>query len=387
MKIQFLNTAKKFAAGQEILTEFEQQPPAFATLPNEQATHISAIETFARANRTWRHIIIIGIGGSSLPARTLIDALGNSKREFYFLENVDPAAANQILANINWKKTLVLVISKSGNTLETIANFFVVKKYLGKSWQQQTVFLTNAEKGFLHKFADQENVQIFAIPAEIGGRFSIFSPVGLLPAALAGIDLQKLLSGTKKADAKQAFQFAKIQAAEFRRGKNISVFCVYRDNLKSLTQWYEQLLAESIGKNSKIGITPSPAVGAIDQHSKLQLWRDGPADKFYIFVGTQNFGTDLKITNPEKEFSFLKNKTFAEVLRAEFLATTKSLAEKKRPLAIFDFAKIGPAELGEFLQFWMLEVYFLAKILNVNFANQPGVERGKVLARKRLGGN
>ncbi|MCF7845923.1 MAG: hypothetical protein K9L85_01670 [Candidatus Peribacteraceae bacterium] len=382
MKIEFRNITKQ-PPNRKILAEFKKNPPPFSDLPNHSFAEISK---FAQ-NQKHKQILLIGIGGSSLPARTLVEALGKSEREFYFLENVDPDQAQKIFAKINWRKVLVIVISKSGDTLETLANFFVVKKLLGKSWRKLTVFLTDARKGFLGDLAKREKVPVFEIPETVGGRFSVFSAVGLLPAALAGVDLKKLLNGAQKTNPTQALAFAQAQANEFRKGKNISVFCVYANALAALGQWYEQLLAESLGKNSRVGLTPSPAVGAIDQHSKLQLWHDGPADKFFIFIGAQKFGEDFAIPNPPSEFGFLKNDSLAGILRAEFKATTKSLAEKKRSLAIFDFVKIAAGELGELLQFWMLVVYFLAKLLKVNYANQPGVERGKVLARKKLSGN
>ena len=382
MKIDFKNVARK-SADKKILAAFRKNPPGFFDLPKNDFVEILK---FARAEKS-RQILLIGIGGSSLPARTLVDALGDSKREFYFLENVDPAAAGKIFGKINWSKVLVIVVSKSGGTLETLANFFVVRKFLGKNWSRQTVFLTDAKKGFLRELAKREKIKTFAIPENVGGRFSIFTPVGLLPAALAGANLGKILSGARKADPRKALEFAQIHAAQFRRGKNISVFCAYSNALESLAKWFEQLLAESLGKNSKVGITPAPAVGAIDQHSKLQLWTSGPADKFFIFVGARNPGKDFAIPTPPAEFEFLRGKKIGDILRAEFLATTKTLDEKKRPLAIFDFAEIEPEILGEFLQFWMLEIYFLAKILGVNFADQPGVERGKILARKALSRN
>ena len=382
MKITFKNLARQ-KVDAKILADFRKNPPAFCELPNSD---FAEIEKFARATKS-REILVIGIGGSSLPARTLVDALGNSKREFYFLENVDPDAAARIFAKIDWKKVLVVVVSKSGGTLETLANFFVARKFLGRNWSRRTVFLTDAKKGFLRELAEKEKVAAFAIPEKVGGRFSIFSPVGLLPAALAGANLRKILDGAKKADPRKALEFAQIHAAEFRRGKNISVFCVYSAALESLAKWFEQLLAESLGKNSKVGPTPAPAVGAIDQHSKLQLWSDGPADKFFIFVGARNFGKNFAIPTPPPELKFLRGKKLGDILRAEFAATTQSLAEKKRPLAIFDFAEIDAEIVGEFLQFWMLEIYFLARILGVNFADQPGVERGKILARKALSRN
>ncbi|MFH0834642.1 MAG: glucose-6-phosphate isomerase [Patescibacteria group bacterium] len=382
MQIRFANLPP-IKLDQKIWTEFKKNPPAFCDLLNSD---FAEILKFAKSCKN-RQIIVIGIGGSSLPARALVEALGNAKREFYFLENVDPIAAGKIFVKIDWGKVLVLVASKSGGTLETLANFFVVQKFLGKSWAKQTIFLTDPQKSFLREIAVKEKVRMFAIPAKVGGRFSIFSPVGLLPAALAGIDLAKLLSGAHKTDPKKALAFAQLHAREFKKGKNIAVFCVYANALEALAKWFEQLLAESIGKNSRVGITPAVAVGAIDQHSKLQLWHDGPADKFFIFVGAQKFAQDFRIPKMPKEFAFLKNDSLGTILRAEFLATAESLSEKKRPVALFDLPKIDAEILGEFLQFWMFEIYFLAQILGVNFADQPGVERGKILARKRLARN
>ena len=382
MQITFKNLSRP-KLDQKISAGLKKNPPGFFDLPKSDSREILR---FAKSCKN-KQILIIGIGGSSLPARTLIDFGKQTQREFYFLENVDPTEAQRIFRQIDFKKVLVLVVSKSGGTLETLANFFVVKKLLGQNWSKQTVFLTDPKKGFLYDLAQKEKVRTFAIPENVGGRFSIFTPVGLLPAALAGIDLQKLLQGAQKTDPKKALEFAQMQAQEFKRGKNIAVFCVYLNQLESLSKWFEQILAESIGKNSKVGITPAPAIGAIDQHSKLQLWTSGPNDKFYIFAGVQKFERDFKIPQPPAELSFLKNKSLGQILRAEFLATSQSLVEKKRPIALFDFEKIGPAELGEFLQFWMLEVYFLAQILQVNFADQPGVERGKILAKKRLARN
>jgi glucose-6-phosphate isomerase len=378
VKIKFSNIAQP-TLNSKILAKFKKNPPAFWDLPKK---NFSEISKFAKANKKWQQILIIGIGGSSLPAQTLTTALsGKNSPKFYFLENLDPAAAAKIFAEIEWSKTLVLVISKSCGTLETLANFFVVQKLLGSSWRNQVIIITDPEKGFLHELAKKEKLTTFEIPAEIGGRFSVLSNVGLLPATLAGANLGKLLASARKADARKALNFAQLQAAEFRRDKNITTFCVYADALKSFAKWWEQLLAESIGKSSKIGITPEIAVGATDQHSKLQLWTNGPNDKFFTFLGVQNFGKDFKIPNPPKDFGFLKNKSMQQILQAEFLATTKSLVEQKRPLVILEIEKINEESLGELAQFWMLEVYFLGKILGVNPFDQPGVERGKVLTR------
>ena len=382
MNTRFSNISKKIPSNSKTFSEFQKNPPVFFNLPSQDCTEI---EKFARANRKWKQILILGIGGSSLPPRTLISALAKKDSpEFYFLDNLDGDKAARIFERLDWKNTLVIVIAKSGNTLETLANFFVVRKFLGKNWRQQIVAITDPERGFLRGLAKQEKFVTFEVPREIGGRFSIFSNVGFLPAALAKVNLRKLLKGAAAANAGKAFEFAGIQAAEFRRGKNISAFCIYSNTLEFLAKWWEQLLAESIGKNSRVGITPTIAIGATAQHSLLQLWMDGPNDKFFIFTRVKNSATDFKIPNPSSEFQFLRGKSFTKILAAEFAATVKSLAEKKYALATFEIPQIDEFEIGKLLQFWMLEVYFLGKILKVNPFNQPGIERGKILARKIL---
>ena len=381
MQIKFTNTSKKIPSNTKIFSEFQKSPPAFFNLPSQD---FAEVEKFAHANRKWRQILILGIGGSALPAQTLIHVLAKVPLKFYFLDNLDAEKAARIFGKLDWKNTLVIVITKSGETLETLANFFVVKQKLGKNWRKQVVTITDSDSGFLRKLATREKLTAFEIPRETGGRFSIFSNAGLLPAAIAGANLRKLLKGAAAARVKKTFEFAEIQAAKFRHGKNISTFCVYSNALESLAKWWEQLLAESIGKSSKIGITPEIAVGATAQHSLLQLWMDGPNDKFFIFTHVKNSTADLKIPNPSDEFKFLRGKSMQQILSAEFAATVKSLEGKKRALATFEIPRIDEFEIGRLLQFWMLEVYFLGKILKVNPLDQPGVERGKILARKLL---
>ncbi|MBU1089715.1 glucose-6-phosphate isomerase [Patescibacteria group bacterium] len=399
MKIQFYNLARPVTDARLFLN-FQKNPPAFATLVNPRdlpadrqgISRVNSVGKFARANRKWRQILILGIGGSTLPAQVLIRTLARinlgarseAAPEFFFLDNLDAEKTARIFGKLDWKKTLAIVITKSGGTLETLANFFVVKQKLGKNWRKQIVAITDADSGFLRKLATREKLSAFEISREVGGRFSIFSNVGLLPAALAGVNLRKLLAGAAATETREAFVFAGIHAAEFRRGKNISTFCVYSAALESLAKWWEQLLAESIGKNSRVGITPEIAVGATAQHSLLQLWADGPDDKFFIFAGVQNPKTDFKIPHPSSEFKFLQGKSMQQILRAEFEATVKSLVEKKRALATFEIPQSTEFEIGKLLQFWMLEVYFLGKLLGVNPLDQPGVERGKILARKLL---
>lgn len=380
MQIQFLNIPKSTSKLKLVWQDFAKNSPAF-----------TSIQDFSpKLNKRWKNILVLGIGGSSLGAQALISGLrikDKGERIIHFLDNLDPDEISVTFKSLNWKKTLVLVISKSGSTLETIAQFLIVKAKLGKNWRAQAIFITDPGRNFLRDLAAKEKVLCFDVPEKIGGRYSVFTNVGLVPAALTNVNIPELLNGAKTVQSRSAFEFAKIHAAEYKRGRNITVFCPYSSQLKKLGEWYAQLLAESVGKNSKIGITPEVSLGATDQHSKLQLWMEGPADKFFIFLNIQKFEQDLKIPNPPAEFNYLKNKSLAQVLQTEFEATTQALTEKKRPLVKITLPKLDAHTLGHLMQFFMLEVYFLGKILSIDPFNQPGVERGKVLAKKALARN
>jgi len=384
--LRFRNSPKKIPAAAKVWEKFEKNPPAFAALPKQK---LNAIRDWSKGERKkWKHILVLGIGGSTLGGQALIQALAHSsKPKVYFLDNLDPLHTNLLFKKLHWKKTLVLVITKSGDTLETIAQFFVVKQKLGKGWRKHIVAITDSKKGFLRELAEKEKLTSFSVPNDVGGRFSVLSEVGLIPAALAGVKVKDLLQGAAAVNPREAFEFAKLHAAAYRKGKNITVFCPYSYRLRSLGEWYAQLLAESVGKSAKVGITPEVSIGAADQHSKLQLWSDGPNDKFFIFLKVEDFGVNHLLPEVSKEFSHLVGKAFLEILHAEFEATTQALSEKQRSLAIWNLPNLKAETLGYLLQFFMLEVAFLGEILGVNPYNQPGVERGKVLARKRLSGN
>lgn len=403
---RFRNTKNPSAKNTRVWQNFLANPPASAkatvgrpAFPELLNQNLNKLEKWSKTERKkWKHILVLGIGGSSLGAQALISALaqppceGGSPRlagagGFYFLDNLDPVETSSVFEKLNWKKTLVLVITKSGGTLETLAQFSIVKKELGQNWKKQIIVITDPQKGFLRELAQKEKLSSFDVPPEVGGRYSVLSNVGLVPAALSGISVEKLLKGANQVKAKQAFEFAKIQAAEYRKGRNITIFCPYSSQLKKLGEWYAQLLAESIGKNLKTGITPEVSIGATDQHSKLQLWSDGPNDKFFIFLKVKKFSKDIKNSKTSVEPKFIAGKTFSEILNAECEATIKSLSEKKRPIVKIEIPEINEESLGYLLYFFQLQVAFLGQILGVNPFDQPGVERGKILAQKQLSRN
>lgn len=378
-------TAVDFAA---VWRRFQGGVPAFAELPSGDTR---ALERFARTARTaWDHVLVLGIGGSSLGAQAVIEgvvgAFDATRRRpaVHFLDNVDPVETHALLRALPLRRTLVVVVTKSGSTLETLATFFIVREKLGKSWRKHVVVVTDPKEGFLRQLAESEQLPAFPIPPEVGGRFSVLSACGLLPAALAGVKIRELLAGAREVQAIEAFNFALVHAELFAQGRPITVFCPYAGNLRKLGEWYSQLLAESLGKSARVGFTPEVSIGATDQHSKLQLWSDGPDDKFYLFFGVETFARDIALPTPPKEFAHLQKKSLGDILSAEFAGTVTALREKQRPLAEFHIADLSPRTLGYLLHFFMLEVAFLGEILGVNPYDQPGVERGKIVTKEFL---
>ncbi len=369
---------------ESIWRDFQASPPGFTSLPVKDYTEL---KKFTRSQKgKWESVLVLGIGGSSLGGEALVAALGKTKLAVHFLANIDPAEFACTTRQLNLKKTLIIIISKSGGTLETIANFLAIRPKLNKAWQKQVVVITSSNEGYLHQLAKREKLTTFNIPPDVGGRYSVLSPVGLLPAALAGVSIDELLKGAREVDGPDAFLFALTHAELYRRGHSVTVFCPYAQSLQKLGEWYAQLLAESVGKSAIVGITPEVSTGATDQHSKLQLWVDGPADKFFIFLGVKKFATDVKIKTAPSAFAYLKGKSLSQILHAELAGTVQALSEQGRPLAVFDLPEISARTLGYLLYFFELEVAFLGHALGVDPYDQPGVERGKELTRRRLQG-
>jgi glucose-6-phosphate isomerase len=364
------------------LQAFQAEPPAFTELRYQD---LRAIKKFAReARANFEGVIVLGIGGSALGGQALVEALGKSKLPIHFLDNADPDQLAAMLRKVRLKKTLLLVISKSGGTLETLASFFYLRPKLGKNWQKQVVVITDPKVGYLRKLAQRERLTSFEIPPEVGGRYSVLSPVGLVPAALAGIRIEDLLFGAQEVDLADAYLHALVHAELFKQGQNITVFCPYSSKLKRLGEWYAQLLAESLGKKPEVGLTPEVSLGATDQHSKLQLWMQGPPDKFFIFLGLQKYGQDFLLKDLPTKFSHLRRRSLGEIMNAEFEGTLAALSEAGRNLAAWDLPEVSPRTLGHLLYFFECEVVLMGALLGVDPFTQPGVERGKVLTRKRL---
>lgn len=394
---------KKISSNQtfeKLLKQIQKRNQGFYKTVNDKKL-IKEINDFEKKIRNkYKHIVVLGIGGSALGTAALSQSfkhlyeneLVKSKYpKLYILDNIDPTMISELEDIIDYSKTLFIVATKSGSTAETGTQYFYFRercKRLKLKIKDHFVLITGEQKTFLRETALKENIKIFDIPENICGRFSVFSNISLLPAKLIGIDISKLIKGAKKDTRNIAFQLAKIQYALSRKGKIINILMPYSQNLIGLTNWYRQLLAESIGKNLRTGITPVSALGVTDQHSQLQLYADGPNDKLIIFIETKKFKKEVIIPNPypeNKGLNFLnKHLTFNELIDIEKNSTITSLTKKHKPSIKISIDLINEESIGELLMMFMWSVAFLGELFKINTFNQPGVEMSKSLTKKAI---
>ena len=381
-----------------------------ATMQTQQVEIIEYANTVARK---FENFVVLGIGGSALGPLAVHQALNHyyynelpsEKRghrpRFYVMDNIDPVRFTELLQILDPRKTLFNVISKSGNTSETMAQFLIVRDTLrrvcGDSYAEHIVVTTDKEKGNLLPLALKEGYKRFVIPAGVGGRFSELTPVGLLAAAICGIDIHQLLEGALAMDqwirdskgviSNPAQLRATLAHLSWQKGKNISVFMPYADGLKTMADWYAQLWAESLGKRFDrqgqvvhVGQTPVKALGVTDQHSQVQLYVEGPDDKVITFVTVEKFKEtqlipiDLEL--PE-DIKFLGGRTLEELLFAEQKATEYALTLAGRQHQKITLPTLDAYNVGQLLLLLEWETAYIGELLNINAFNQPGVEEGK----------
>jgi glucose-6-phosphate isomerase len=388
----------------------------------DQAATVREIKTFAEGlGQAHDHVLVLGIGGSALGTKALLNALrrpawnelDDEGRDFFprltVLENVDPISVNAALARIDPRRVLVNVISKSGGTAETMAQYLVVRGWLedalGAAASRHIVFTTDPEHGALRELAGREGIATLSVPPDVGGRFSVLSPVGLLPAALVGIDIGGLLSGAGEAlrraehdDLLQnpaALYAALHWAADTDLGARIHVLMPYTDRLREFAEWYRQLWAESLGKRVNragkvvnVGPTPVAAVGATDQHSQVQLFMEGPYDKVITFVSLDQFPEDLPIPGREDlppDLAYLPGHTMGELLTAEYRATSAALAQMGRMSCTLRLPDLSAATVGEAIMFFQIATGYAGIWYGIDPFDQPGVELGKRLTYAAMG--
>ena len=377
-------------------------------------------QAFARSVRDrFRDVVVLGIGGSALgpiALRTALrapawNALTEGERgglpRLHVLDNVDPPTIAALLGRLDLRRALFVVTSKSGGTAETMAQYLVVRDRLERTVgageaRQHLVFVTDPEKGALRALARAEGVPALDVPPNVGGRFSVLSPVGLLPAALIGIDIRALLDGA--ADAAQrcvsgvltdnlAGCYAVLQwLAHTRHGKAMHVLMPYSDPLRDFAAWFVQLWAESLGKirpdGTSVGPTPIAALGATDQHSQVQLFMEGPADKTVTFVAVEDRGDDVVIPAAGRgiaELGYLGGHTLGELISVEQRATAGALARRGRPNMTLRVDRVDAWHVGGLIMLFELATAYAGQLYGVNAFDQPGVELGKQFAYAMLG--
>jgi len=384
---------------EKFLKNIEKRNQGFYKIIDDKK-EFEKIETLAKKlKNNFNHFIVLGIGGSALGTICLKNALKPLDHEKLFvIDNVDPDFIKEIENKIDIKKTLFIVVSKSGDTLETLSQFFYFQKKITDQKldvKKHFIFITDSEKGYLRDLAKKENYETLDVPSNVGGRFSILTAVSLFPAALIGIDIKRIITGAKKMrdkflekDSKKnlPFSLANTQYTFYKKGFKTNVLFPYSNSLSSFSDWVRQLVCESTGKkldNKRkrvfTGITIVPALGATDQHAQSQLFHEGPNDKLIIFFEIEKFKNTIKIPNKN-----LKNITFNELINIEKSSTEKSLKNSHRPTLTIKLDKISEETLGELFMLFEGATAFLGEFLNINAFNQPGVEHSKKLTKQAI---
>ncbi len=372
---------------QEII---EQSNPVFALSLDQK--ELEKFKELANKIKKYSHILLLGVGGSSLGAKTIC-AL-NPQNKIEFLESIDPQTIATTLKKIQLKECFFLVISKSGETVETICQSLILIAQLKQinfeteDFSSRFLFITSSKQSSLAKIANQINAPIIDHPANIGGRYSVFSVVGILPALIADLNVEEFQLGAKNAiddfiNDKRISEACAIQIELYERGFCNNVFMPYIDILKNFTDWYRQLLAESLGKNC-YGATPINSMGTVDQHSQLQLYLEGKYNKFFTFISKKNNQYDFTITDLEHCKTLFGGKNLSQILEIEKNTTIEVLHHKKLPIRNFEFYEINERAMGALMMQMFLEIVNIAYANKINPFDQPAVELRKDLAKQIL---
>jgi len=380
----------------------ESEDIGFFRLPQDRRL-LARCESLFNKFHHKKYFIHVGIGGSALGTEMLLSALGQSRNvKFTFINNIDPDDLSRKLDDINLHEALIYVVSKSGTTAETVAAMsIIIQKFknLGiteSEYNDYFVFCTDPQKGELRKISGQWDIETLEIPANVGGRFSVLTPVGLFPSLFAGINVLGLLEGAEKIKphlfnkdkAQDFFELAQWIKALHDEGVQQTVMMPYSSLLREYSSWFVQLWAESLGKDDK-GLTPIPAFGATDQHSQMQLFMEGPHDKILMILEVEKFHSDFSLKNDVKSESFKNLSPFklSDLMKAELEGTLTALEENKRHVVQIKLPILNEDSLGQLILFAECLTVIVGEFLQVNPFNQPGVEAGKKYANSWLKAN
>lgn len=382
----------------------------FLATPFMAALEKNLAELEAGYLKGFKHMLLLGIGGSALGARALQKAFapgqdlpGHTGKSLWILDNVDPVSLEAHLTRLSAKDTLVYVVSKSGDTIETIGQYFLVKDWLKRelpdAWKDHLLLNTDEQKGYLRQEAAQFGIRTLPVPDNLGGRYSAISAVGLVPAAFLDMDWRGLVRGFESvakplADPKlnaetlaahPSFEFAVWGKALMDAGFCELITFFYIPAWCSFADWFAQLWAESLGKGGQ-GSQPLPAVGVTDQHSVNQMFLDGPRNKACLFVERAHGPAGLPFpADMPSIFDYLQGKRFGELLPAEGLGTRMALCESGVPLLCLRLGADDAMAAGKMMALLGAATLLTGWLMGINPVDQPAVELGKRLAKARLG--
>ena len=408
----------------------------FLDLPYDKKVLSKILKTTNSLKGKFKNFLVVGIGGSALGNiaihtalnhpfyNILSDAGRNGCPRVFVLDNIDPDRFSGLMEIFKPEETLFNFITKSGTTVETMSQFLIITRLLydrlGNGYKEHIVATTDSEKGTLREITKREGFESFVIPAGVGGRYSVLTPVGLFSAAMSGIDITAMLDGAalmdKLCQSDNIWKNPAIMGAALyflshtKKGKNILVMMPYSNALSGVADWFCQLWAESLGKKISLnkevvhtGLTPVRAIGVVDQHSQLQLYMEGPYDKVITFWTIKRFNKDVSIidetticrgerpfaltfaNNIESDLAYLKGHSLNNVMKAEFEGTRLALTEQKRPNCTITLDELSALTLGQLFYLFELQTAYAGKFYNVNAFDQPGVEAGKTNAFAMLG--
>jgi len=393
---------------------------AWRNLPyNQDAVIRDIVDTAKNINERFENFVVLGIGGSALGSKALFsalkhthyNALSREKRggvRFFVEDNVDPDRLNGLFDVIDAGKTAFHVITKSGNTVETMSQFMIVlsmlKERLGENFKENIVVTTDKETGIMKKICNQYGFKTFVVPEGVGGRFSVLCPVGLLSAAVLNVDISSLVAGAAAADKacvredlyeNPAYMYALLYYIAMKKGVNISVMMPYADGLLNMAEWYAQLWAESLGKEKDLtgrtvhaGQTPVRALGVTDQHSQIQLYTEGPFDKIISFIDVEAFNTELRIPTPPIDVldaKYLEGQTVNKLIASEMMATEYAVTKAGKLNMRITLEKKNEFEVGALFFFLEMATAAIGELLEINAFDQPGVEEGKIATFALMG--
>lgn len=389
----------------------------FRDLPYANIDEIIEYGMFIRRN--FNNFLLLGIGGSALGPKAIFKSTcGRYHNEykdrtepipkFYFEDNVDPDRIYDLINTIDLENTCINIISKSGKTIETLSQMMifidVLQKIKPDNWTDNLVFTTDKDNSILLELGKKYGIKMFYIPREIGGRYSIFTPVGLLTASVCGCDVRGILEGarnmnelclTKDYRNNPAFMYSILQYISMKKNKNICIMMPYTDSLKFVTDWFSQLWAESLGKkydtNGKIinsGQTPVRALGSVDQHSQLQLYMEGPYDKVVTLIKAEEHRFNMpipEIFKDNEDINFLCGSSLNKLINSEFEAIVYALTENGRPNIEITMPSLDEYYIGQLFMMLEIATVFTGYLLNINPFDQPGVEHGKISTYALMG--